>query len=309
MSSGKPTIFKKSGETSLRTDPTTYRVVPPIFTEARPLYLSRHWRGVLHGRDWHEFCDLRRRAALNNKLKTHIMKKFVLLTAAIALSFIGANTAQAAFSRTNAIPVQLSMTAVSVITNTSVTNAIGTVTSAAKTVTNVLTTKDLIKMIATEFNTNFPAGAVLAFNLTSFKFEVTDANGNTLLNASSNPDDSGYSLAISNDLVAAESGQMFTGKFVQATNGNFNANYNILASDYGLFYKDGHGNNFHILGVLNYKLALSQVGSVAKTTSFSLSLNGPGGGIFVQPRTSAIVPVVFTRGVLTGTGRNLIPIL
>ncbi len=117
------------------------------------------------------------------------MKKFKLLAVATVAGLLGL-TAQAA--STGYIPVNIKVTGTFQTNNT---------TSGSTTKYNVIkvkiTTKEMLKYVATEFDTTFPSGSKLVIDaFWGGDFSVLDKNGNVLLaNASSNSEvDDNYSL-------------------------------------------------------------------------------------------------------------------
>ena len=239
------------------------------------------------------------------------MKKSVLLTIVAAVVTLSASAAHAAFTNHSVLPVNFQLTAVwttNVVKKT--TNAAHTITSTLPATTNIITSSNLLTLIATEFNTNFPAGSRIAYSPDADKFFVVDATGAFLLNASSNPNDSSYGFGISNKVPGgvALSGDLEFGKSIEYTNGNSAfAPLVIFSSDYYVFYKDSHDNDFHFGGFSSYNFTQSSTPTNTIYPSISVTVSGPGGGKMVHPKANLPYWVVFPKAQLNANGLNFKP--
>jgi hypothetical protein len=241
------------------------------------------------------------------------MKKFALLAGMITLGLLGLNTGsvQAAAS-TNELISTFAIVGLFAPTNNPVitTNASGTVITAKLTAKAVkIATKDLLNLLATEFNTNFPAGAQLAMNLNSgSRFVVLDKNGNLLLDVSTNAADSSYVFGTTNftDNVRLMSGKETETK--TSTETNMTATITMTASDIAIRYADGNGNDFHFSGVLSLKQSLvigPNIDNIKKASAAG-RLSGSGGGIFYNPADSNYDEGVFTKVIWKAAGKGLV---
>ena len=234
------------------------------------------------------------------------MKRIVLLVASI-FGLLLTNTVHAVWTSTNALLIQIQMTGLIQTNNTgtTVTNAAGVTTSTVTAKPIVLTTKDLLKMLAVEFNTNFPTGAQLALDAFGLGFVVTDANGNFLLDVSSNPNNSSYICALSN-AISGDYLNLQYGKIIEnhaLTNGV--ANVTQIYRHYGFFYKDSHGNDFNFIGNITAKYVLVESAQALIYKSFTINMPGAGGGTITRNGVPGVA--MFSRATLVGAGRNLTP--
>ena len=231
------------------------------------------------------------------------MKKLLLLTS-LVFGLIGSIKVHA--TNTNFMLLQFSAVIVSQQTNAPIntTNLQGVVTSIYKTDTNTISNVDILKMLETEYSTTFPTGAKLVYQVTGggSGFKVVDANFNILQDVSSN-------LSFSNSVVTGVdiAPQVNIGKVVQ----NFattNATEVITQTqgDAGLFYRDSHGNAFHVVGLETIKVNVSVSGTRFVYISASISIPGTGSGTaFVFKRSRQFTGNI-TRGTVLVTGRNII---
>jgi len=238
------------------------------------------------------------------------MKKFVLLTSAVTLALLGLGTTnlQAMPANTNNLPVTFQITAAiqktSVITN-------GTLVTATESATSLkINNKFILNLLEVEFGTNFPAGAQLAFSLASINgFSVLDRNGGLILDVSTNAADASYIFSLSNNVINATSSVpiLITGKGTQnIVTSNFIDNITEFAPDTGVFYRDAHGNDFHMDGVLTVKAKISTTSSNTTHDTLSFTLVGAGGGTFFNSNTSTIVTGTFTKAKFSAKGTSLI---
>jgi len=236
------------------------------------------------------------------------MKKIILsIAAAIGLLGLGAGNVSAAWVNTNAMLVQIQMSGLGQTnaSGTIVTNAAGVQTTTISATPVALTTKDLLKMLEVEFNTNFPAGAQLAYGLAGgvSGFFVTDASGNPILDVSSNPSDSSYVLAISNGVVGSGLLMQY-GKIVNNTvTTNVVAPITQIFRNYGFFYSDSHGNDINFVGDLTAKITVVQTPGHSRYKIFNLTQTGSGGGTLTRNGVPTLV--MFTHARLTGAGKNI----
>ncbi len=186
-------------------------------------------------------------------------------------------------------------------------NANGTViteTYTTKTVT--IATKDILNLLAKEFNTTFPAGAQLAFTLDD-RFVVLDQGGNVFLDVSTNAADSSYRFSITNGSIpnAVFSGNEIFTKNTSTT--NTVQNLAITEADFAIYYQDGKGNDFHFSGVVTESLNAFQDPNTAtyEIKSASIILSGSGGGTFFTPTDGAYHKGVFTAATWRAVGVNL----
>ncbi|MGB7746863.1 MAG: hypothetical protein WBN75_06195 [Verrucomicrobiia bacterium] len=245
------------------------------------------------------------------------MKKFALLTltAALGLMGLGAGNVQAAPPKgpstppTNSLVSTFSIVAFFSTNNSPVitSNANGTViteTYTTKTVT--IATKDILNLLAKEFNTTFPAGAQLAFTLDD-RFVVLDQGGNVFLDVSTNAADSSYRFSITNGSIpnAVFSGNEIFTKNTSTT--NTVQNLAITEADFAIYYQDGKGNDFHFSGVVTESLNAFQDPNTAtyEIKSASIILSGSGGGTFFTPTDGAYHKGVFTAATWRAVGVNL----
>ncbi len=232
-----------------------------------------------------------------NKTK-HIMKKFVLLVS-IALGLLGlTDNTSAAFVNPDAWLTTFQITAVYNSTNITVTNTTtGVKTTTGKLVTNILTSKDIIKMLSTEYSTNFPSTAVLAYRLGNGHFYVAETNGPLIM-------DVHPTLQLSNSVI---------GNFLLVQGGQTierPASTNLVltqfANDYLVNYSDSHGNDFHVVGALIANATASQVGTNAIYPKFNFVIPGTGGGKFISKQGTQVIGI-FPKAQVNGFGKNLIP--
>ncbi len=238
------------------------------------------------------------------------MKKLALLAfSAIALLLTTTSNVRGAWVNTNALLLQLQITGVmqTNFNGKTVTNAAGiaTTTITAKPIT--ITTKDLLRMLESEFNTNFPTGAQLAFGVAGpiSGFMVTDSSGNPILDVSSNPNNSSYVFAISNAVVGGNF-QLQYGKLVQnfATT-NATGLITQIFRYYGFFYKDSHGNDFSFVGNLTAKISVLESPSLSLYRTFTINFPGSGGGVITREGVPGYA--AFSRALLVGGGKNIVP--
>ena len=238
------------------------------------------------------------------------MKKTVLLAGMITLGLLGLNTGSVqAAAPTNVLTSTFAIVGLFMPTNQPVltTNASGTVLTVKFTAKAVkITTKDLLNLLATEFNTTFPAGAQLALGFNGDSgFEVLDKDGNFLLDVSTNAADSSYVFDTTN---FTDNAQVISGKETEtksSTTTNLSATITMIASDMAIRYADGNGNDFHFSGVVTLKEnAFINLNPSKTKGSTSGRLTGSGGGIFYNPADSSYDEGVFTKAVWKVTGKG-----
>lgn len=247
------------------------------------------------------------------------MKKFTLFTlvAALGLMGLGVGNVQAnpqkgppPTGNTNGLPCTFTIAGLFSPTNSPVTssNASGTViteTYTSKTVT--ITTKDILNLLAAEFNTTFPAGAQLALSFDGQGFVVLDQSGNVFMDVSTNSGDSSYRFGTTNymDYIHVMSGKETFTKNTLTTNSV--ANMIITLADIAVYYQDGQGNDFHFSGVVTesentYENPITQIYEIK---SASIILSGSGGGTFYNPADGGYDKGVFTTATLKASGMNI----
>jgi len=238
------------------------------------------------------------------------MKKIVLLTAVATLGLMGlsASNVQAAAVTTNGLVSTFAITGLFSPLGDPVTtsNSSGTVVTDTYTTKSVkITTKDMLNLLADEFNTTFPVGAQLAFSLNGNEgFVVLDKLGNVFLNVSTNPADSSYRFALTNN---STSSQTISGKVVETTkpsSTNSVANFTETFSDYSIIYKDGNGNNFHFIGVIALKENIFEDSTSSMVKSATIILSGSGGGTFFDPVDSTYHNGVLTKAKWSAKGKD-----
>jgi hypothetical protein len=238
------------------------------------------------------------------------LKKIALLIGTATLGLLGstAGNLQAA-TTTNGLVSTFAFVALYNPTNafTVSSNSSGTVlTEKITTKTFKITTKDLLDLLAVEFNTNFPSGAQLAFAMgEDDNFVVLDKNGNVFLDVSTNAADSEYQFGLTNlvEYGPVQSGQMTQTQTTTKT--NMAGTFTMAISDYVINYKDGYGNDFHVGGVITYKYTTYEDLSTAVVKSASIVLSGSGGGTIVSPVDHIPHNCVFTKGEWKASGKNL----
>jgi len=237
------------------------------------------------------------------------MKRYLSSTAIAALGLMGFGIGhvQSAVT-TNGVLSSFAIVGVFSPTNSPVmtTNAVGNVITSTYTAKPVkIATKDILNLLGAEFGTSFPAGAQLAYSLSSSPegFVVLDSNGNLVLNVSTNLADSSYRFSLTN----SSSSTVISGKAVQTTtiaSTNTVQNVTDTISDYAIYYADGKGNNFHFTGLIVLKAdALVSTNTLYKTLSIVLS--GTGGGKFFNPADGEYDSGAFTKATWTASGKNV----
>jgi hypothetical protein len=237
-----------------------------------------------------------------------IMKKFILLavTALLGLAGFGAGNLHAASTNTSAMLIQFQITAL-VQKTVIVTNG-NEATTTYTTTTVQLGNQNILNLLQAEFSTTFPAGAQLAYSLDTQGFYVLDQTGNSIMNVSTNPSDGSFMFNLSNSVAGATSPEVLTGKIVEnIVTTNETETASAISPDYGIYYQDSHGNNFHLDGLLTIKL----VGNVAAdgTTTYStvsFTIVGSGGGTFFNPDDDLHDTGVFTKAKVTASGKDVI---
>jgi hypothetical protein len=240
------------------------------------------------------------------------MKKFALLTVATALGLMGLGAGNIlAASSTNGLASTFTIIALFSPTNSPVmsTNHNGAVTVYTETFTTktvTITTKDILNLLAREFNTTFPAGAQLAYALGQEGFVVLDNKGNVFLNVSANAADSSYRFSLTNtdqSNISVVKGTEISTKNTSTTNTVVNITYTIC--DYAIYYADGKGNDFHFSGVATLSENGSENASTSVIKSISIILSGSGGGTFFNPADGRYDKGVFTTATWRATGVNI----
>ena len=237
------------------------------------------------------------------------MKKFVwaAIIGAFGLLGSGLGNVQAA-ATTNGVTSVFAVVGLFSPTNSpvAITNSAGTVVTKTYTVRPVkITTQDILNLLATEFGTNFPTGARLAFSLSgSESFAVLDKNGNIFLDVSTNAADSSYRFNVTNTDYHVTA----IGKAIQTQNSSTTNTVEMVtesASDYAVYYADGSGNNFHFSGLLTLKANIFQDPSITEYKTVSILLSGSGGGIFYNPADTNYDDGVFTKAMWNASGKGL----
>jgi hypothetical protein len=236
------------------------------------------------------------------------MKTLALLTVATALGWLwfGTGNAQAGVGNTNALLVQVQITAV-IQSSTVVTNGnVETATYGGTTL--ALGNQDILNMLEVEFATSFPAGAQLAYNLTGpTGFHVLSASGESILDVSTNAADHSYAFGLSNNVTRTTAPMLALGKaVVNLTTTNATETVLQLEPDEGVFYTDSHGNHFHVDGLLAFKIGVTVVAGTATYNTVSFTLTGSGGGTFFNPNDDKYDTGVFTKAKISAVGKGII---
>ena len=239
------------------------------------------------------------------------MKKLVLstVTAALGLMGLGISNVQATANTNRLVSTFAIVALISPADPVVSTNSNGTVITAKFTAKKVkITTQDILNLLATEFNTTFPAGAQLALSLADEGFVVLDKNGNLLLDVSTNAADSSYVFGTTNftDNVQVMSGKETETKTSAET--NMTATITMTASDLAIRYADGNGNDFHFSGVITLKQSVvaGPIIDNIKKASAAGRFSGSGGGVFYNPADSNYDEGVFTKAIWKATGKGLV---
>jgi hypothetical protein len=236
-----------------------------------------------------------------------IMKQFVLLLA-VTLGLLGLTTGnlQAASPNTKAVLITIQISGI-IQQTTIVTN--GDVVTTTYTTTPVkLGNQNILNLLQAEFGTTFPVGAQLAYNLSGTRgFHVLDQSGNPILDASTNAADSSYVFDLSNDVASATVPTLIIGKAVDNTvTSNQTQIVSQVVPDYGIFYSDSHGNNFHLDGLLTLKANGSVTSSNTTYNTVSFTIAGSGGGTFFNPADDKYDTGVFTKVKVSAKGAGII---
>ncbi|MGD0058779.1 MAG: hypothetical protein ABSD58_05105 [Verrucomicrobiia bacterium] len=236
------------------------------------------------------------------------MKKSVLLFIAVTLGGWGfsGGRALAAGSSTNAMAISIQI-AGAIPNEVAVTNK-GVVTTTYSSTAIKLDNEDLLNMLQTEFAVSFPTGAQLAYYLTGdIGFHVLDPEGNSILKASTNSLDSSYVFALSNSVAGGVYADLLVGKAatIEATT-NTQEVATDTAPDYGIYYSDSHGNNFHVDGLLVLTLTATQTTTSLVYDTVSFTLTGQGGGKFFNPADGKYDTGVFTKVKVSAKGAGII---
>jgi len=217
------------------------------------------------------------------------MKKIALLTVTLGLLGLNVGNLLAASANTNAMIVKLALTAeiqapVLSVTNTPDTNSTYTVTKVK------IANKDILNLLAVEFGISFPVGAQLGLT-PDFDFVVLDSAGNIFTNVSANLNDSDYVFGITNNSATTIIIGKVAGKPAVTTE-----TVTEMASDFTIYYQDGHGNNFHFGGLVTVKAValVTSGGTTYKTVSLSVPCSGS--GTFFNPSDGH-----YDEGIMTGT--------
>jgi hypothetical protein len=236
------------------------------------------------------------------------MKKSVLLLIGVTLAGWGLSggRALAAGSSTNAMAISIQITG-AIPDVVAVTNN-GVVTTTYSSTAIKLGNENLLSMLQTEFSVSFPTGAQLAYYLSGdIGFHVLDQDGNSILKASTNSLDSSYVFALSNSVAGGVFASLVDGKatLTEATS-NTQEVVTETAPDYGIYYVDSHGNNFHIDGLLVLKANATQIGTGIVYNTVSFTINGQGGGTFFNAADGKYDTGVFTKVKVSAKGAGII---
>lgn len=167
-------------------------------------------------------------------------------------------------------------------------------------------TKDMLNLLATEYNVSFPSGARLAYDLTSSPegFVVLDKSGNIFLNVSSNGVDSSYRF----DLTNNSSNQAISGKATETdtfSSTNTSETLSIVEDNYSIVYTDGRGNDFKFTGLVKLKVSAVVNSTETEYKTVSIFLTGFGGGKFFNTADSVYDEGVFTKATWQASGKNI----
>lgn len=232
------------------------------------------------------------------------MKKLLMVNIAVVLALLTASSVRAA--NTNAMLVQIQITASLQQTNIVTTSGVTTTTYTTKSAT--IGNQQILNMLQAEFSTTFPTGAQLAYNLTgSSGFHVLDASGTDILDVSKNLSDSSYRFDLTNNVTGGGAPEIILGKTAETVStGNTTQTVTAEQCDYALFYADSHGNNFHFSGLLVLKANASVVSSTTTYNTVSFSINGQGGGTFFNAADGLYDTGVFAKAKIIASGKNLV---
>ncbi len=236
------------------------------------------------------------------------MKKSVLLFIGVALGGWGLSGGRvlAAGSSTNAMAISFQI-AGAIPNEVAVTNK-GVVTTTYSSTAIKLGNEDLLNMLQTEFAVSFPTGAQLAYYLTGdIGFHVLDQDGNSILKASTNSLDSGYVFALSNSVAGGVYADLIAAKatLIEATT-NTQESATETVPDYGVYYSDSHGNNFHVDGLLVLKLKATQTATSLVYNTVSFTITGQGGGTFFNAADGKYDTGVFTKVKVSAKGAGIV---
>ncbi len=235
------------------------------------------------------------------------MKRFVLFAVLAVIVAWGWNvrTMAAATANTNALLVSFQITGLSQDTAVVTNNNVESTTYSANSlkIGNV----NFLNLLQAEFGTTFPTGAQLAYYLTGDTgFHVLDQNGASILNVSTNPADSSYGFGLSNS-IAGVYAQLLVGKAANnLVTSNQTETVTAYAPDYGIFFYDSHGNDFHIDGLLTLKINASMTASSGVYNSVSFTITGSGGGTIFNPTTGTNETMVFPKAKVSAKGSGII---
>jgi len=155
---------------------------------------------------------------------------------------------------------------------------------------------------------SFPTGAQLAYYLSGdMGFHVLDQEGNSILKASTNALDSSYTFALSNSVAGGVYVDLITGKAttIEATT-NTQEVVTGTGPDYGIYYSDSHGNDFHVDGLLVLKAKSTQTATSLVYNTVSFTITGQGGGKFFNPADGKYDTGVFTKVNVSAKGTGVI---
>ncbi len=225
------------------------------------------------------------------------MRKFALIAVAMfGLLGMSVGNVYAVLANTNAMIVKVAFTASIQAPILSVTNP-PTTNSTYKIIKVKVATQDVLNMLQAEFGVTFPIGAQLGLTA-GFDFVVLDKNGNVFKNVSTNLSDSSYGFYVTNDF-----NPVIVGKATQDAT-TLSLTVTELQPDFGIYYSDGNGNNYHFSGLLTIKANAIQTSALTTFKTVTLTLPGSGSGTFFNPNDGLYDYGVFT-GVLATVGVGL----
>jgi hypothetical protein len=114
-------------------------------------------------------------------------------------------------------------------------------------------------------------------------------------------------FALSNSVAGGVFASLVTGKatLTEATS-NTQEVVTETAPDYGIYYSDSHGNNFHLDGLLTLKANATQIGTNIVYNTVSFTITGQGGGTFFNAVDGKYDTGVFTKVKVSAKGAGII---
>jgi hypothetical protein len=215
----------------------------------------------------------------------------------VGLITLNVTTATSASAASNAMTVRFNFSAakqeIDGVTNSTSTNVTYKINKFR------FANRDMLTLLASEFNKTFPDGAQLGLT-TGFEFVVLDKAGHIFLNVSTNLSDSNYVFSITNNAGVSAA----VGKISTVPNKTTETISSQTEPDFTIYYTDGKGNHFHFGGLITIRLNAVVEGGMTTFKSVSLTLSGSGGGTLFNPSDNTYDSVVLT-GPWMATGVNI----